>query len=166
LRPLLTTAVVAAVAFVSAQTAAARPDAPLQPFLHHQAEIAALAWPADGTITDGFGPRWGRMHTGIDIGILRSPNVVAAASGRVGAIGILTGYEGYGTVVLVELTGGFEALYAHLESSSVRLGQWVAAGERIGTAGCTGYCTGTHLHFELRRDGVAIDPSPLLALAP
>ncbi len=166
LRPLLATAVAAAAALLLSPVAPARPDAPLQPFLVHQAEIAALAWPAQGTITDGFGPRWGRMHAGIDIGILRSQDVVAAASGRVAAIGTLNGYEGYGWVVLVELTGGFEALYAHLESSAVRLGQWVAAGERIGTAGCTGYCTGTHLHFELRRGGVAINPAPLLASAP
>ena len=163
MRPLLTTAVVAAVALLLSPAALARPDAQLQPFLVHQAEIAALAWPADGTVTDVFGPRWGRMHTGIDIGILRSADVVAAASGRVVQIGTLTGYEGYGWVVLVDLAGGFEALYAHLESSSVRLGQWVAAGERIGTAGCTGYCTGTHLHFELRRGGVAVDPAPWLA---
>jgi murein DD-endopeptidase MepM/ murein hydrolase activator NlpD len=162
LRPLLATAVAAAAALLLSPAALARPDAPLQPFLAHQAEIAALAWPADGTITDGFGPRWGRMHTGIDIGILRSTDVVAAASGRVAAIGVISGYEGYGTVVLVDIGGGFETLYAHLESASVRLGQWIAGGEPIGIAGCTGYCTGTHLHFELRRDGVAIDPARVL----
>ena len=128
----------------------------------HQAEIAALAWPARGTVTDGYGPRWGRMHWGMDIGILQSPDVWAAASGRVVQVGYLDGYEGYGNVVLVDLGGGYEALYAHLESWSVRLGQWVAAGERLGTAGCTGSCTGTHLHFELRRGGVAVDPAPWL----
>ena len=166
MRPLLATAVAAAAALLLSPSALARPDAPLQPFLVHQAEIAALAWPAEGTVTDGFGPRWGRMHWGMDIGILRSPEVHAAASGRVVQIGVLAGYEGYGNVVLVELGGGLETLYAHLESSAVRLGQWVAAGERIGTAGCTGYCTGTHLHFEVRRGGVAVDPAPLLARAP
>ena len=162
MRPLLATAVAAAAALLSSPVALARPDAPLQPFLVHQAEIATLAWPADGTITDGFGPRWGRMHTGIDIGILQSPDVVAAASGRVVDVGYLDGYEGYGHVVLVDIGGGVETLYAHLASASVRLGQWIAGGEPIGIAGCTGYCTGTHLHFELRREGVAIDPAGLL----
>ena len=163
MRPLLATALVAAAVLVFASPAAARPDAPLQPFLEHQAEIESLAWPAEGTITDGFGARWGRVHAGIDIGILRSLDVVAAASGRVVATGVMTGYEGYGNVVLVELGGGgVEVLYAHLERAQVRVGQWVAAGERIGTAGCTGSCTGTHLHLEVRRAGRAIDPMPLL----
>jgi murein DD-endopeptidase MepM/ murein hydrolase activator NlpD len=157
--------VAAFVALFVIPESSARPDAPLQPFLVHQAEIAALAWPAQGTNTDGFGPRWGRMHWGIDIGILQSPDVLAAASGRVVQVGVLTGYEGYGYVVIVELGGGYETLYAHLASAGVRIGQWVAAGERLGTAGCTGSCTGTHLHFELRHDGIAVDPAPLLATA-
>jgi murein DD-endopeptidase MepM/ murein hydrolase activator NlpD len=72
------------------------------------------------------------------------------------------GYEGYGTIVLVA-GEGFETLYAHLARARVRVGEWVVAGERIGLAGCTGACTGTHLHFELRLDGIAVDPVPFLA---
>jgi murein DD-endopeptidase MepM/ murein hydrolase activator NlpD len=123
-----------------------------------------LAWPAQGTVTRGFG--WdGTMsewHTGVDIGSLRSLDVVAAAPGVVEATGYSTGYEGYGKIVLVDLGGGLEALYGHLDSVAVDVGAGVVAGQHLGVAGCTGYCTGTHLHFELREDGVAIDPSPLL----
>ncbi|HEY8406942.1 MAG TPA: M23 family metallopeptidase [Gaiellaceae bacterium] len=123
-----------------------------------------LAWPAQGTVTRGFG--WdGTMsewHTGVDIGSLRSLDVVAAAPGVVEATGYSTGYEGYGKIVLVDLGGGLEALYGHLDSVAVDVGAVVVAGQHLGVAGCTGYCTGTHLHFELREDGVAIDPSPLL----
>jgi murein DD-endopeptidase MepM/ murein hydrolase activator NlpD len=161
MRPLLAP-VAACVALLVIPEASAHPDAPLKPFLEHQAQNAALVWPAKGTVTDGFGPRWGRMHWGIDIGILRSLDVRAAAAGRVEKIGWLEGYEGYGNVVLVDLGAGYKALYAHLASSTVRIGQWVAPGDRLGTAGCTGSCTGTHLHFELRRGGVAFDPAPWL----
>ena len=113
-------------------------------------------------MTDGYGPRWGRMHLGIDVGILESLDVRAAASGTVTAAGWLTGYEGYGNVVTVDAGGGYSVLYAHLSRSHVVPGQWLAAGESIGEAGCTGSCTGTHLHFELRLNGVPIDPAPFL----
>ena len=122
-----------------------------------------LRWPAQGTITDGFGPRWGRMHLGLDIGILRSPDVTAAAAGVVTETGWLAGHEGYGQVVLVDLGHGYRAMYAHLSRIDVRPGTWVDRGERIGLAGCTGSCTGTHLHFELHRGTTPIDPMPFLA---
>ena len=124
-----------------------------------------LAWPAQGTVTRGFGwdATMSEFHTGVDIGSLRSLDVVAAAPGVVEATGYAYGYEGYGKIVLVDLGGGLEALYAHLESVAVPVGSWVAVGAHLGEAGCTGYCTGTHLHFEVRQDGVAIDPTPLLA---
>jgi murein DD-endopeptidase MepM/ murein hydrolase activator NlpD len=123
-----------------------------------------LAWPAQGTVTRGFGwdATMSEFHTGVDIGSLQSLDVVAAAPGVVEATGYTSGYEGYGKIVLVDLGGGLEALYGHLDSVSVSVGAFVFSGERLGEAGCTGYCTGTHLHFELRQDGVAIDPSPLL----
>lgn len=144
-----------------APSAFARPDGPLGPYLEHLDRLT-LGWPADGTVTDGFGLRWGRMHSGVDIGILRSPDVVAAANGHVAAVGELPGYEGYGTVVLVEAGDGWSTLYAHLARSVVRPGAWVVAGQPVGLAGCTGSCTGTHLHFELRRHGHPVDPMPLL----
>ena len=136
-------------------------DGPIDVYLEHL-EPFALEWPADGTMTDGFGPRWGRMHLGVDVGILKSLDVRAAASGTVTASGWLTGYEGYGNVVTVDVGGGYTILYAHLSEASVVPGQWVAAGEPIGQAGCTGSCTGTHLHLELRLAGVPVDPLPYL----
>jgi murein DD-endopeptidase MepM/ murein hydrolase activator NlpD len=122
-----------------------------------------LSWPAEGTVTDGFGPRWGRMHTGLDIGILTRLSVTAAAPGTVEATGALEGYAGYGNVVLIKHGDGRETLYAHLSHIRAEPGQQVEAGTWIGTAGCTGSCTGTHLHFELRKHGIPVDPMPLLA---
>jgi murein DD-endopeptidase MepM/ murein hydrolase activator NlpD len=149
------------VIFGSVQDAHAVPDGPLGPYLEHL-EPFALAWPADGTVTDGFGPRWGRMHLGVDIGILRSLDVRAAAAGTVTEVGYLAGFEGYGNVVLVDVGDGYSTLYAHLTSPSVTPGEWLDSGDAVGVAGCTGSCTGTHLHFELRQDGEPIDPQPYL----
>lgn len=116
------------------------------------------AWPAQGTITGPFGYDGGRWHPGIDIGMLRSLTVRAAQPGRVVAVGSPRGFEGYGTLVEVALGRGYVALYAHLAQTRVRVGDEVSAGERIGTAGCTGSCTGTHLHFELRHFGRPVSP--------
>ena len=116
------------------------------------------AWPAQGTVTSPFGDDGGRWHPGIDIGILRSSAVRAAEPGRVVAVGERRGFEGYGNLVKVSLGYGWVALYAHLAGWRVRVGEHVAAGQRLGTAGCTGWCTGTHLHFELRRFGRPVDP--------
>jgi murein DD-endopeptidase MepM/ murein hydrolase activator NlpD len=122
----------------------------------------ALAWPAAGTITRPFGPDGWGFHPGIDIGELRSQDVSAAAPGVVQVVGYASGFEGYGEIVLVDIGGGFQALYAHLEQPLVSVGEAVAAGDRLGIAGCTGLCTGTHLHFELREDGTPLDPLPFL----
>jgi murein DD-endopeptidase MepM/ murein hydrolase activator NlpD len=115
-------------------------------------------WPAQGTITSPFGNDGGRSHPGVDIGILRSLEVRAAQPGRVVAVGTPRGFEGYGNLVEIDIGSGYVALYAHLAGWRVRVGDDVTAGESIATAGCTGSCTGTHLHFELRRQGQAVDP--------
>jgi murein DD-endopeptidase MepM/ murein hydrolase activator NlpD len=122
----------------------------------------ALAWPASGTITRLFGPDGWGFHPGIDIGELRSTDVDAAAAGVVQVVGYASGFDGYGEIVLVDIGGGFQTLYAHLEQPLVEVGGEVAVGDRIGIAGCTGLCTGTHLHFELRDEGTPLDPLPLL----
>jgi murein DD-endopeptidase MepM/ murein hydrolase activator NlpD len=121
-----------------------------------------FVWPANGTVTDGFGPRWGRMHKGVDIGILSSLRVRAAAPGVVRRTGYVPGYEGYGKVVLVDVGRGYRVLYAHLSRIAVHRGQHVGAGQRLGRAGCTGSCTGTHLHFEVRKRGRAVNPMRFL----
>jgi murein DD-endopeptidase MepM/ murein hydrolase activator NlpD len=121
-------------------------------------------WPADGIVSSPFGVRAGGFHPGIDIGSLRGLVVRAASSGRVTAAGAVTGYEGYGYVVVVDVGGGYTTLYAHLAHPTARVGALVARGETIGIAGCTGWCTGTHLHFELRDGGQAVDPMSLFSL--
>jgi murein DD-endopeptidase MepM/ murein hydrolase activator NlpD len=142
-----------ALALAFAAPAQAHTDSP------HQ---LSLDWPAQGAVTSPFGWDGGRPHSGLDIGILRSLEVRAAAPGRVTAVGYQTGYEGYGNLVLVDVGRPFSTLYAHLAHATVRVGQVVATGERLGIAGCTGWCTGTHLHFELRRSGRPLDPRTLL----
>jgi murein DD-endopeptidase MepM/ murein hydrolase activator NlpD len=122
----------------------------------------SLVWPVSGTVTRGFGwdgPAW---HPGIDIGTLRSLDITAAAPGVVEAVAYAPTFEGYGNIVLVDIGNGIEALYAHLSVVGVEVGDTVETGQKLGLAGCTGYCTGTHLHFELRQDGTAFDPAPLL----
>ena len=152
---------------VLASPAGAVPDGPLDVYLEHvdllEGAPLELSWPAAGTVTDGFGPRWGRMHLGIDVGILTSLDVTAAGAGTVLETGYLAGYSGYGNVVTVDVGEGMTMLYAHLAAVDVLPGQWLDRGERIGTAGCTGSCTGTHLHFELRQAGIPVDPAPFLA---
>ncbi len=117
-----------------------------------------FSWPAEGTITMPFTP----YHHGLDIGMLRSLDVRAAAPGKVVSVGYATGFEGYGNIVLVQVTPDVVTLYAHLSSYKVHPGETVARGELLGIAGCTGYCTGVHLHFEVRENGVAVDPRKFL----
>jgi len=117
-----------------------------------------FAWPADGIVSSPFGPRAGGFHPGIDIGSLQALTVRAASAGRVAAAGFAMGYEGYGNVVVVDIGGGFTTIYAHLARPIAHIGELVSRGETIGIAGCTGWCSGTHVHFELRDHGRAIDP--------
>jgi murein DD-endopeptidase MepM/ murein hydrolase activator NlpD len=108
-----------------------------------------------GAISSPFGPRWGRMHKGIDIDINYAP-VYAAGDGKV----VYTGNkgDGYGTMILIDHGEGFETLYGHLSRSSVNVGDEVYKGQRIATSGNTGRSTGAHLHFEVRIDGVQRNP--------
>jgi murein DD-endopeptidase MepM/ murein hydrolase activator NlpD len=118
-----------------------------------------MAWPANGTVTSHFGEwRGNDRHDGIDIGMLRTLQLRAVASGVVRSIGYARGYEGYGQIIVLDLPGPYTALYAHLSSVAVREGQHVRKGERIGLAGCSGSCSGTHLHFEIKSAGVSINP--------
>ena len=122
----------------------------------------SLAWPAEGRLNSPFGWDGGRPHSGLDIGVLDSLEVRAAEDGVVTEVGWVTGFEGYGVIVQVQLNERYSTLYAHLSKATVRVGEHVTAGERVGLAGCTGWCTGTHLHFELRDRGVPISPMPLI----
>lgn len=116
-----------------------------------------MVWPASGTVTSAFGARGGR-HDGIDIGMLRTLRLRAVSAGVVKQTGYASGYSGYGKVVILDLPGPYSALYAHLSNVGVRKGQKLRKGQRLGLAGCTGSCSGTHLHFELKRSGVSVNP--------
>ncbi len=122
--------------------------------------VFSFVWPAQGTITTPFIP-YG--HAGIDIGMLRTLTVRAAVAGVVELVGYPVGYAGYGNVIVVRVTPTMETIYAHLASYSVKPGETVTAGEAIGVAGCTGLCTGTHLHFEVRISGTPVDPMQWLS---
>ncbi|HEY7873572.1 MAG TPA: peptidoglycan DD-metalloendopeptidase family protein, partial [Actinomycetota bacterium] len=122
-------------------------------------------WPAGGSITSGYGyrihPIFGtrRLHSGVDIGAAYGSGVVAADKGNVVYVGAMSGY---GNVVVVDHGGGISTLYAHLSAFSVSSGQTVGRGSPIASVGCTGYCTGPHLHFEVRVNGAPVDPLPYL----
>ncbi len=134
----------------------------------HEAEngpFELVAWPADGETTSGFGPRvhpiFGsvRQHNGIDLDGDTGDRVRAARSGEV----ILAGQRGgFGNVVVIYHGFGYSTLYGHLSRIEVSEGQDVQSGDRIGAIGSTGWSTGPHLHFEMRIDGRAVDPTPYL----
>jgi murein DD-endopeptidase MepM/ murein hydrolase activator NlpD len=116
---------------------------------------AGLIWPVGGPITSPFGWRWGRMHQGIDIGASSGTPIHAAAAGTV----IYCGWEqGYGNFVVLDNGGNLATAYGHQSAIAVACGQSVAQGQVIGYVGCTGHCTGPHLHFEVRIDGNPVDP--------
>jgi murein DD-endopeptidase MepM/ murein hydrolase activator NlpD len=122
--------------------------------------------PAEGRITSGFGPRKIRIgssnHKGVDI----SPPVrgqgqpIYAANG---GVVILARYStSFGNYIKIEHSNGDITLYAHCSKLLVRVGDTVDRGQQIAKMGMTGTATGVHLHFELIRDGVQIDPVPYL----
>lgn len=112
-------------------------------------------WPLNGPITSGYGPRWGRMHTGIDIDGYAGQAIVASKAGRVI---VASPYGGYGNAVVIDHGGGIATLYAHMSAFSVSTGNSVGQGQVVGSVGCTGSCTGDHLHFEVRVNGGAVNP--------
>lgn len=114
-----------------------------------------LIWPVSGPVTSPFGYRWGRLHAGIDIGVAYGTPIHAAASGTV----VLAGWTGgYGNYTCIDHGGGLSTCYAHQSSFAVSAGQSVSQGDVIGYTGCTGYCLGPHLHFEVRINGSVTDP--------
>ncbi|MDQ3981907.1 MAG: peptidoglycan DD-metalloendopeptidase family protein, partial [Actinomycetota bacterium] len=116
-------------------------------------------WPLGGAITSYYGPRWGGMHTGLDIDGSSGQPIVASKGGTV----ILSSYySGYGNAVIIDHGGGYSTLYAHMSSFAVSSGQSVSQGQVVGYVGCTGSCTGDHLHFEVRVNGSPVDPLPYL----
>ncbi|MGK7941512.1 MAG: peptidoglycan DD-metalloendopeptidase family protein [Crocosphaera sp.] len=119
------------------------PDAPMK-FTGH-------IWPSKGVLTSGYGPRWGRMHKGIDIAAPVGTPILASASGEVITAGWNSG--GYGNLVKVRHPDGSVTLYAHNSRLLVRRGQKVEQGQQIAEMGSTGYSTGPHLHYEIHPSG-------------
>jgi len=116
---------------------------------------SGFIWPVSGPVTSPFGMRWGRMHTGIDIGVPYGTPIRAAASGQV----IYAGWmDGYGNLVFIDHGRGISTGYAHQSRIAVSNGQAVTQGQVIGYVGCTGHCFGPHLHFEVRVNGTPVDP--------
>lgn len=124
-----------------------------------------LAWPAPGytRITSPFGYRIHpilkrkKLHTGIDIGIKYGKRIVAAGDGTV----IKAGWLGaYGKAVMIDHGGGVVTLYGHNSGIVVKEGQKVKRGQTISKCGSTGWSTGPHLHFEVRKNGKCVDPIP------
>lgn len=120
-----------------------------------------MMWPTSGPVTSGYGwrthPIFGsrRFHSGIDIGAPSGRAVAAAAGGVVAFAGQK---NGYGNTVIVDHGGGVATLYGHLSSIGAGTGATVGIGQTIAAVGCTGYCTGPHLHFEVRVNGDPDDP--------
>jgi murein DD-endopeptidase MepM/ murein hydrolase activator NlpD len=116
---------------------------------------SGFIWPVSGPVTSPFGMRWGRMHTGIDIGVGYGTPIHAAASGQV----IYAGWmDGYGNLVFIDHGSGISTGYAHQSSIEVSNAQTVSQGQVIGYVGGTGHCFGPHLHFEVRVKGTPVDP--------
>jgi murein DD-endopeptidase MepM/ murein hydrolase activator NlpD len=113
--------------------------------------------PVDGPahITSSFGRRWGRMHEGIDIDAQKGDRIRAAADGIViEAKNSLS----YGRMVVIRHGTSYNTYYTHLSRIDVRTGDRIRVGDVVGLAGDSGVATGVHLHFELRRDGIPVDP--------
>ena len=108
-------------------------------------------------ITSTFGRRWGRMHKGIDVKVYIGDTIRSAFSGKVRIVK----YEanGYGNYVVIRHYNGLETIYGHMSKHLVKENQIVKAGEPIGLGGNTGRSTGSHLHFETRLCGVALNPA-------
>jgi murein DD-endopeptidase MepM/ murein hydrolase activator NlpD len=114
-------------------------------------EFNGYIWPARGVLTSGYGPRWGRMHRGIDIAAPTGTPIHAAASGEVISAGWNSG--GYGNLVEIRHPDGSMTRYAHNSKLLVRKGDRVEQGQQVALMGSTGFSTGPHLHFEVHPAG-------------
>ncbi|GFN31329.1 M23 family metallopeptidase [Paenibacillus xylaniclasticus] len=118
----------------------------------------SFAWPVSNhTMTSSFGKRWGKQHEGLDL--VGSSTIKASDNGVVEFAGVK---NGYGNVVIIDHKNGYKTLYGHMKSISVKEGQTVEKGEKLGIMGSTGRSTGTHLHFEIQKNGVPQNPMKYL----
>jgi murein DD-endopeptidase MepM/ murein hydrolase activator NlpD len=127
------------------------------------AEQLPFSVPVQGAFrqTSGFGYRRDpfnggrRLHAGVDFAGARGTDIVAGGDGTVVFAGR---HSGYGLMVEIDHGFGIVTRYAHMTRLNVREGERVSRGEHIGDMGCTGRCTGTHLHYEVRRNGDPVNP--------
>lgn len=127
-------------------------------------EKLPFGFPVKGSYrsTSGFGPRWGRAHEGHDFAGGTGTPIIATGDGVVVHAGRS---GGYGNLIKIKHDFGFETRYAHLSKIRVKVGQRVSRGELIGDMGNTGRSTGTHLHYEIRIGGAAINPMKYIKAA-
>lgn len=157
------------VAFLRRQAAQAGEKDPDTELVDHTAGEGLIQFqrPVDGPIGDGFGvPREGgkRRHLGLDFPVPKGTRVGSSAPGTTIFAGWNSG--GYGNLVVVQHALGYTTWYAHLSKVTSWVGEEVSAGTRVGLVGSTGYSTGPHLHFEIRRYDTHLNPAPLFTTAP
>lgn len=118
----------------------------------------SFAWPTvGGYVSSNMGSRWGSFHKGMDIARPSNRAILAADNGTVVSAGWDNG--GYGNKIVINHNNGYKTIYAHLSSISVRPGQTVTRGSKIGVMGTTGNSTGVHLHIEVYKNGSLINPA-------
>ncbi|MDO9535713.1 MAG: M23 family metallopeptidase [Bacillota bacterium] len=133
-------------------------------FQKQQAATPSI-WPAQGRVTSGFGSRISpftrrrEFHYGIDIAAPRGTLIIASADGKVTEASYR---RGHGNTVIINHGYGIRTMYAHLSSISVSVGDQVLKGQKIGLMGSTGVSTGSHLHYEVHLNGVAVNPRGFL----
>jgi murein DD-endopeptidase MepM/ murein hydrolase activator NlpD len=118
-----------------------------------------FTWPLVAPVSSPFGPRWGGMHTGVDLAASMNEPIKAARDGEVVTVGVV---PGYGNTVILRHQDGSRSLYAHASKLLVRSGQKVSRGDVIALVGSTGHSSGPHLHFEIIVNNRPRDPLALL----
>ncbi len=118
-----------------------------------------LIWPTKGVVTSKFGGRWGHVHNGIDISTPKGQNIVAALSGKV--LASKENFVGYGNIIILD-HGELITIYAHCDKLLVSEGETVEKGAVIATVGDSGKAQGAHLHFEVRKGKIPVDPMDYL----
>lgn len=121
--------------------------------------LESYHYPYIGRITSRYGPRRGRAHQGLDIGLKTGDPIYATFDGKVR---VSKAAGDYGNLVIIRHNNGLETYYAHLSQRDVQVGDWVVAGQQIGLGGSTGRSTGPHLHYEVRYKGQSFDPERLI----
>lgn len=154
-----------AVEYAAERTEAARAEAARLEAERVEAErlanASSVVKPTEGTFTSGFGMRWGSLHAGLDIANVVGTPILAAMGGTVIDSGPASGF---GQWIRIQHDDGSIAVYGHMETLDVTVGERVTAGQRIAGMGNQGVSTGSHLHFELYPTGSgAVDPLPWFA---